>query len=163
MTRLLATLTGEGFTAPIYELSNLAVFFVGDMDIDCDGSGGNPDHDPYFQADTSLHYHGKALNAYEVPYVVVPPVVAQRTKGIVLGARALVTHLETGKQAVAVVGDIGPSNKVGEGSPALAKLLGLDPNPNHGGTERPVIAYEIFPGVAAEVNGVLYDLQSYGG
>lgn len=137
------------------------VFFVGDMDIDCDGSGGNPAQDPYFQPDTSYHVDGKALNAYEVRFVVVPPIVLQATKGIVLGCRCIVTHLINRRSVEAVVGDIGPKDKDGEGSPALASALGLNPNPNNGGTDELIIAYEIFPGVPAMVDGKVFRLQPY--
>jgi hypothetical protein len=137
------------------------VRFIGNADIDCDGSGGNPDHDPYFQPDTTLHYHGKALNAYEVPYVVVPPIVCKKTRGKVLGCRCYVVNLVNSLVMETVVGDVGPRSKVGEMSPAAAEALGLDGNPNHGGTEDFLIYYEIYPNVPAIVGGITYDLQSY--
>jgi hypothetical protein len=145
----------------IIETTDRRVVFIADADIDCDGSGGNPDNDPYFQADTTLHYKGKALNAYEVPFVVVPPVVVKRTMGIVMGCHAFVTNLTTGKVTSAVVGDVGPSKKIGEISPACAEAIGVDPNPNTGGEAGFVVGYEILPGVAAGVNGVIYDLQPW--
>jgi hypothetical protein len=146
----------------ILQFESGLVAFIGDMDIDCDGSGGNPDHDPYFQPDTTLHFKGKALNAYQVPFIVIPPVIAKRTREMVLGARACVTDLRTGRSTVAVVGDIGPSRKIGEASVECARRLGLPSNPNHGGVDIFTIGYEITPGVGAEIDGVLYDLQPYG-
>ena len=140
------------------------VLFTAGARIDCDGSGGNPDHDPYFQDDTTLHGpDGKALNAYKTPFIVVPPVVCKRTKGIVLGATALVKNVFNNHTCVAVVGDIGPRHKIGEMSPACAVALGLDGNPNHGGTSSKCIEYEIQVGKPAEVNGVQYKLRPYGG
>lgn len=136
------------------------VEFIADMDVDCDGVGGNPHHDPCFQSDTRYHHNGKALHAEEVPYVVVPPVVLRRTKGKVLGSACEVTNLSNGKQTVAVVGDSGPTRKIGEGSPALCEALGLDPNPNHGGTSDRIIKYRIYVDMPATVLGVQYELQS---
>lgn len=138
------------------------VTFTADMDVDCDGSGGNPFHDPYFQPDTRLHYKGHALHAEVVPYVVVPPLILAKTKGKVLGSMCYCENInQHGKPSVAaVVGDSGPRNKIGEGSPALCERLGLDPNPNHGGTSDHIIRYTIMVGVPAAIDGIVYDLQS---
>lgn len=145
----------------IIEHSNSWVSFIGDLDVDCDGSGGNPDHDPYFQPDTTLHFKDKALNAQEVPFIVVPPIVVRATKGIILGSQAYVTNLKTGVVIEAVVGDLGPTRKIGEGSPALAVLLGLSGNANYGGTSERIIGYEIDVGVPAIVTGITYSLQKW--
>jgi len=55
---------------------NGAVFWKGDMDIDCDGlstSKCNSSTDPWYQNDTAFHQsNGKPLNAETLPYVVVP-------------------------------------------------------------------------------------------
>lgn len=126
------------------------VTFTADADIDCDGTGGNPHRDPYFQSDTTLHNHGKALCAEKENYVVVPPVVRQKTKGIVLGCMVGCVNTKNGKTAWGVVGDIGPRTKVGEVSVAMAEALGLSGNPNTGGTSEHIIQYTIFVGQAAE-------------
>lgn len=156
--RLLDTISG----VQVVETTDARVVFIADADIDCDGSGGNPDHDPYFQPETTLRFQGRSLNAYKERFIVVPPVVARRTRGIVLGCHAIVTNLLTRKIVTAVVGDIGPTRKIGELSVACAIALGLDGNPNHGGTDEHIIGYEILPGVAAGVDGTIYDLQPYG-
>lgn len=135
------------------------VRFTADMDVDCDGTGGNPHGDPYFQPDTRLHFKCRPLHAEVIPYVVVPPVVIAKTKGKVMGSHCIVTNTANGKKSTAVVGDSGPSRKVGEGSPALCEALGLDPNPNHGGTSDFIIEYEIFVNQPAVVV-IIYDLQS---
>jgi hypothetical protein len=44
-----------------------------------------------------------------------------------------------------VFGDTGPSQIIGEGSYALAKSLGIDPDPLRGGTDAGV-TYIVFPG-----------------
>jgi len=139
------------------------VEFTADADIDCDGSGGNPDGDPWFQPDTTLHHwDGTALNAYDEPFVVTPPLVVKRTRKIVLGSLAMVCHLRTGAWCYAVVGDVGPTRKAGEVSVACARKLGIDPNPVHGGESDKVVKYTIFVGVAAHVSGVTYQLQRWG-
>lgn len=138
------------------------VRLLGDADIDNDGSGGNPDGDKYHQDDTTLHRDGKALNAYEESFVVVPPVVIQKTKGIVLGSLCLVENTFSQDACMAVVADLGPMFKVGELSPACARQIGVNPNPVTGGESRKIIRYTIFVGVPARINGVQYVLQKSG-
>ena len=131
--------------------------FVGDMDIDCDGSGGNPKHDKYFQPDTFYHFRGKCLCAETTPYVVVPPAVVRGTRGTVMGSLCEVTY--RGHTVNAVVGDLGPLRKVGEGSVRLAELLGINPDPNHGGVDVFEVTYKIHVGVPAVIAGITYTLQ----
>jgi hypothetical protein len=57
-----------------------------------------------------------------VPYIAVPPEVLGL--GVVVGDIALVSA--NGRQAAAVVADVGPRRKIGEGSIALARALGLE-------------------------------------
>ena len=165
MKKILATIQGQDIHHEItcdYE----TVEFIGDMDIDCDGSGGNPYHDPYFQPDTSLHFPakpnklGKALHAETVPYVVVPPIVVKGTVGIVLGSLCEVSY--QGHTVHAVVGDTGPTRKVGEGSPRLADLLGIPSNPNTGGVDAFDVTYKVHVGVPAVIDGITYELQRAG-
>ena len=139
-------------------------YFVADADIDCDGSGGNPDNDPWFQPDTTLHDpFGRPLNAYRVPFVVVPPIICRRTRGMVLGSECLLTHTLTKRQVLCVVGDIGPTRKIGEISPAAARAIGVNPNARFGGESRHIIDYEIRVGKPAVINGVAYRLKPYHG
>jgi hypothetical protein len=166
MKRILATIQGQDIHHEITAASGYeTVEFTGDMDIDCDGSGGNPHHDPCFQPDTTLHYParpsklGKPLCAEKVPYVVVPPIVVRGTRCIVMGSLCEVTYRD--KMAFAVVGDSGPTSKVGEGSPRLAELLGINSNPNHGGVDEFAVTYKIHVGVPAIINGITYQLQPY--
>jgi hypothetical protein len=156
----IATIEGCVITLDRDEAGLEEVEYTAKAAIDCDGSGGNPHHDPCFQSDTSLHHNGKALNAEQVPYIAVPPVIIQKTRGVVLGSRVLLTNTRNHKKTEAVVADIGPRRKLGELSPAAAEALGLDGNPNHGGTDAHIIQYRIFPGIPAVVNGVKYDLKS---
>lgn len=159
-TSILGIVQGVAIEARITANGNETVHFVADADIDADGSGGNPDRDPYFQADTSLHGpDGRALNAYQVPFVVVPPLVCQKTRGMVLGSECLVTHTMTKRQVLCVVGDLGPQSKVGELSVAAARAIGVPWNPVRGGESRKIIDYEIRVGKPAVINGVRYALK----
>jgi hypothetical protein len=124
--------------------------------IDCDG-GSNPHHDPCWQPDTTLRFNGRSIDADVVPFIVVPPLIIQRTRGIVMGCKARASY--RGRSVDCVVADIGPRRKIGELSPAAAQAIGLDPNPNHGGTDSHEVTYEIFPSVPATVNGTTYKLQ----
>lgn len=51
------------------------------------------------------------------------------------GDVALVHCKHTGQASAAIVADVGPRNKYGEGSMALARALGLSDSPKHGGIE----------------------------
>lgn len=145
----------------IFEEEDGRVHFTADADVDCDGSGGNELDDPFFQADTTLHHDGKALNAELVPFIVVPKMVIVGVKGVVMGAQARVTNTHNNRSCLAVVGDLGPSRKIGEVSCQCARLLGLSGNPNIGGTDEHIILYEIWPGTPAVVDGVTYELQPH--
>jgi hypothetical protein len=147
---------------PIWEDGNGIVSYRAKAAIDSDGSD-NRHHDPCWQADTSLHLAGHPIDAESVPYIVVPPLILQGVKGIVLGCRALVTHIGNARTVEAVVADIGPRRKLGELSCECARRLGLDGDPNHGGTEDKVVSYTLFPGIPAKVDGILYALQPMGG
>jgi len=87
------------------------------------------------------------VDAETVPYIVVPPVIVTQTAGVVRGCKARVTF--RGKSVDCVVADRGPKNKIGELSIAAARAVGLPSSPRHGGTEKPEVLYELFPGVAA--------------
>lgn len=76
-------------------------------------------------------------------FIVIPGPLRSLVKPVLLGARVLAEY--RGRSAVAVVGDIGPSNHLGEGSIALAKALGIPSNPRRGGVDDGVL-YTIFPG-----------------
>ncbi len=103
---------------------------------------------------TWYRYPGKLPNdpsayvdAETIPYIVVPPLIIQRTKGIVRGCKAKVSY--KGKSIDCVVADKGPANKIGELSIAAARAIGLPSSPRNGGTEKPEVEYEIWPGIAA--------------
>lgn len=87
------------------------------------------------------------VDAETVPYIVVPQLIVQGVAGIVRGCKARVTY--NGKSVDCVVADRGPANKIGELSIAAARALGLPSSPRNGGTDDPVVTYELWPGVAA--------------
>lgn len=133
----------------ICDLSN-AVFFKADMDIDCDGKQTavcNKHADASYQSSTAaVDSHGKALDASVLPYIVVPGASSRwsyKNSGIKMGSVAAVIY--NGKIEYGVVGDVGPQAIVGEASYAMAKRLGINPNPSSGGVASGV-TYVIFKG-----------------
>jgi hypothetical protein len=136
-------------TIPVCEL-NGAVFWKSDMDIDCDGqrtSECNENTDSAFQPDTALHdSRGNPLVAARLPYVVLPSPSSRfrfNQHGIRLGG--VVAVIFNGKVQYAVSGDTGPVAIIGEGSFALAKKLGIDPDPETGGVDSGV-TFIVFQG-----------------
>lgn len=124
-------------------------FWFGDADNDVDGSPYWHD-DPYGQADTRLHLNGKPINGDEIPFIVVPPQVIQKTPEIVMGCQGTMEYQE--KIVSCVVADSGPSSKIGEASPAALRALGLPASHNgNGGLDTQEILYRIWPGVAANL------------
>jgi Fungal chitosanase of glycosyl hydrolase group 75 len=88
------------------------------------------------------HNPRRFVDAASVPYVVLPPEGFKHAK---LGDFATVVNLRNGKVAGGIVADeSAPGLPIGEGSMALAKMLGIDSNPRTGGIERGV-AYVIYP------------------
>jgi Fungal chitosanase of glycosyl hydrolase group 75 len=87
------------------------------------------------------------VDAETIPYIVVPPLIIQKTVGIVRGCKARATW--KGKSVECVVADRGPSNKIGELSIAAARAIGLPFSPRNGGTDKQEVLYELWPGVAA--------------
>lgn len=152
--KVIATIDNE----KIVELDDSTVTYQAKFAVDADGSGSSH-RDPDFQNDTSLHLSVGPLNSDTDKYIVVPPAIINGVKGIVLGCQAFVTNLSNGRTSDAVVGDIGPKKKIGEGSIALAEALGINPSPIRGGVDSHIIHYSIRPGVPASVDGKKYALQ----
>lgn len=126
--------------------------------VDGDGDPANTYHDPCWQADTSLHGpDGKPVNAMQVPYIVANPIIAAMVPGIVLGCMGQVTY--KGRTVKAVLADIGPRRKIGEGSIALARALGMNESPISGGVDGVAVDWRWFPGLPATINSVTYALR----
>jgi hypothetical protein len=146
--------TDQGVT-PTIDVCRLngAFFWTADMDIDCDGQSTaecNATTDPAYQNQTSFtQSNGQPLSASVLPYVVVPLPSAKFsyvTAGIKPGAVVIVIY--SGKMMYGVFGDEGPSTIIGEASYAMAKSLGIDPNPATGGVDTGV-TYIVFTGAGA--------------
>jgi len=129
--------------------------------VDGDGDPTNHFHDPCYQKDTSLHTpDGKPIDAYTLPYVVLNPYIAASLPAVFLGALALVSY--KGKTVNAVIGDVGPPHKVGEGSEALARALGIPESSVNGGFDHDPahpVEWILFPGKPAEVQGIQFALH----
>ena len=106
------------------------------------------------------------VDSWTVPFIVVPPMIIGGVAGIVMGCRCVVTNTANGQSVVGVVADGGPEDHLGEISVACAKAIAVRTGRIHpangGGANSPQIKYQLFPGVAAVVNGVTYPLQSSG-
>lgn len=100
------------------------------------------------------------VDAASVPYIVLPGHWRAQAIGVVLGCKATVKDIKTGKilEASGVL-DFGPKAKLGEASIACAKFFGVPPSPKHGGTQEKRFIYTFFPGIPAVINGVTYQLQ----
>jgi hypothetical protein len=136
-------------SVPVCETDG-GIYWEADMDIDCDGVSTpqcNEVTDPWFQPDTLLHtLLSLPLDSATLPYVVLPSPSSTfdyRDHGIAPGDVVAVVY--DGQVEYAVFGDTGPSQIIGEGSYALAKNLGIDPDPLRGGADDGV-TYVVFPG-----------------
>lgn len=150
----------EGFRGP------QKICFFG-MATDADGLPiiqGETDPNPgYFVSTTALRQPNEEsrsprayLDSNTVPFAVIPrnwqPGGNPSPK---LGDFGVAYRRSTGKLAYFVVGDIGPRNKLGEGSVALHQALGNDPFMMRYGKRRAYrgiggrdVAYVLFPGSA---------------
>lgn len=105
----------------------------------------------FYVSTTSLHNAAGSptvpasyVDARKIPYIVLPPEFIKQF-GVALGDLAVVTNQRNGKTSFAIFADVGPRGKIGEGSVALARALGLNDDPRHGGTGESSIAYLVFP------------------
>jgi hypothetical protein len=97
--------------------------------------------DPTFPAANPRRY----VDATQIPYVVLPPSV-RAAGGASLGDLAAVYNRRTGLLAFAIFADSGPAGFLGEGSIALARVLGVQATgrPILGGQSGQVV-YIVFP------------------
>lgn len=132
-------------TVYVMESGARPVGYTSKMSIDADGAGGAWRKDRTGQPKTSLLYkNGDSLNPETIPFIVVPKDFHRSHPGVGLGDYSMVTR--QGRTVYAIVGDHGPDGVIGEGSISLAASLGIDPNPNTGGTTRKEVDYLIVPG-----------------
>jgi len=151
---LYATDGGETEDIPVCGLVG-GVYWVADLDIDCDGIETqvcNAQTDGAYQPQTSGQTStGEFLVASTLPYVVIPLPSGRFTYAdhdIDLGQVVAVIH--QGHIEFGVFGDQGPSDIIGEASYRMAQLLGIDPDPSTGGSDGPV-TYIAFPGSSGRV------------
>ena len=97
-------------------------------------------------ADRSKPYNDptRYVDASKIPFVVLPGGMARQ-----LGARpgdfAAVFNQRNAKSSYAIFGDVGPYDRIGEGSMALAENLGIRSDARNGGARRGIL-YLVFPG-----------------
>lgn len=139
---------------------NGRIMFFGRAMIDADGSGPETPGDTFIP-DTTYHFQGIALNSHETNFIAVPPAVILGVNPTVLGCHVRVRNMQNNLRAVALVGDVAPTDGIGEISVALAKELGVPPSPINGGMDEHDMLYEIFPGIPASCNGRTWPLQPY--
>src|SRR5205085_4048101 len=96
---------------------------------------------------TDLTNPKRYIDARKVPYIALPRDFADRF-GIGLGDLAVVMNQANGRSAYAIFADIGPRGKIGEGSIALAKALGMPADPRHSLAPDGIV-YLVFPGSGA--------------
>lgn len=122
---------------------------------DADGEpiiqGPNDPFPGYYISATALADRSKPFNdpnryvdASKIPFVVLPGGMARQ-----LGARpgdfAAVFNQRNAKSSYAIFGDVGPYDRIGEGSMALAENLGIRSDARNGGARRGIL-YLVFPG-----------------
>lgn len=134
----------------ILKLSGGQIYIEADMDIDADGSPRAKEIDPgNGQLETALQFPGgsgqaRNVDAEKVPYFVLPGARPSSQSffsrmGIKKGDVAAVIFKN--KIEYAIFADVGPSNKMGEGSIALAQSLGHNPFKIVGG--KPIVKFGI--------------------
>jgi hypothetical protein len=102
----------------------------------------------YFVSTTALFDKTKPVrsparyvDASNIQYVSIPPEATDW--GVKLGDIAVVMNAKNGRIAFAIVADVGPPAKLGEGSIALADAVGIASGPRNGGLPGGVV-YAIF-------------------
>jgi hypothetical protein len=84
------------------------------------------------------------VDSSTIPYISLPGHHGEVLHAL-LGDLAMVINGRNGHRSAAIYADVGPRAKIGEGSIALARALGLNDNARHGGTDSHSIIYIVFP------------------
>jgi hypothetical protein len=147
---------------------NGAVYWVADMDIDCDGHTTpgkcDKDHDCCYLQDTNVHGPNGALTSSEDPYVVIPidfgcpgePTFPDYP-GIKAGTVVAVIY---GKKIYyGVFGDCGPPEIIGEASYSMAERLGIPPSALNGGVLGQTVTYIVFTGNATVPKNITDEVE----
>lgn len=88
------------------------------------------------------------VDAYTIPYFVLPGHWRSEAKGVVCGCRGTITDTRSGKVLECGIFDFGPRAKLGEASIAAARFFGVPSSPKDGGTDERRFIYQFWPGVA---------------
>lgn len=131
---------------PIYRMGDGSYIALVGFDIDGDGAGGNAESDPDFQGQTSYR---PSLNSRMDKFWVIPGILNRAIPESVMGCLAKATNVIAGIVMPCTVGDVGPDDKIGEGSICLAEALGIPSDPRTGGTQQPKVVIQFWPGVQA--------------
>jgi hypothetical protein len=83
------------------------------------------------------------LDSSQIPFFVLPGGFGEGAK---LGDYGVGYNTKTGDNNAMIYADIGPKGQLGEGSIALARTLGLNPDAKKGGTQNHIICYWFMPG-----------------
>jgi len=93
------------------------------------------------QDKTKRHQDPKRyVNAWHIPFVAIPGPLFEYVRLGDLGTavyRNVIQHF--------IVADTGGRGHIGEGSPALARALKIDPDPKKGGLDTKAVGYMIYP------------------
>jgi hypothetical protein len=113
--------------------------------------GQNDPYPGYYVSATALADRTKAVNdparyvdASKIPFIVLPGAMA-REIGARPGDFAVAFNQRNGQSSYAIFGDVGPSDRIGEGSVALAENLGIRSDARNGGARRGIL-FLVFPG-----------------
>jgi hypothetical protein len=105
----------------------------------------------YYVSETALADRSKAVNdparyvdASRIPFIVLPGIMA-RELGARVGDFAIVLNRRNAKISYAIFADVGPFDRIGEGSMALAENLGIRSDARNGGARRGIV-YLVFAG-----------------
>jgi hypothetical protein len=117
----------------------------------------------YYVSPTALSDRTKRLHdprcyvdSETVPYIAIPPEL-KKLAGVKLGD--LVMVLCNGARCGAICADVGPHNKIGEGSIYLAQQLRIPPSAKNGGVSSGV-SYTIFKGTSKGWPRALDDIDA---
>jgi hypothetical protein len=149
---------GEAMNVSLYQVgtsSSGATFFESNMDVDCDGSDNgdcnsfDPSHQSTLSCGCSVN-EGGPVDASSTPFFVIPigsPFNAG-SRGINIGQVAACIYKTGASVGIAYaifLDEDGVSTEIGEGSAYLNRFLGINPDPNNGGSESGN-TYIVFPG-----------------
>ena len=111
----------------VFSADGSAAFLsLSDLDLDTDGVRDPSIHyESTHQSQTSLDPKGEWLNSNALNFIVLPGGFNER-HGSSVGIGTLATVIYAGRVAHAVVADLGPRKKFGEGSIALHRALGFE-------------------------------------